>query len=452
MTLPHIPARFVKWMAPAVLLVVAGLVVWALHTSSDHETDAFEDTPAWTSPYSGSSTVFGEPVPVTPQPNDRTAVSFGSNTGGGYGDASTSSANPSATTPNTGTSRGTSDGTYRPRATPASAQPAGSRPAAPTGSSPAPQYPTPAADTGAPALDTRNLTIPPFYTEKLFAPLPGAQTRGVGISEWESYRTDVAGKDILVTTDDSNFYKDRNGKLNGNTGDTDASGLNVTDATDSTILGSESADEAPWQTVAQALVDILTSNPRDDTPGDDDSSEGDDDGDADLPDPGANPEDEAMTAMSSVNGTDRALSTLALMQTGATSPGAAAAVIAPPPSGDEDTDDEVDPDVDDSDDDGGNFDFPYDDWTKQISSDRASAVHTDDGTTLASGADALVVGGDGFDDDDNRAAGENITITRDDGNVVVGGTGDVNAQIGDSEQGAVIMGVTRTFIKGGGAY
>ena len=176
---------------------------------------------------------------------------------------------------------------------------------------------------GAPALDTLDLQIPPFYTEKLFTPLPGAQTRGVGISEWESYRTDVAGKDILVTTDDSNFYRDRNGKLNGNTGDTDASGLNVTDATDSVIYGTESADEAPWQTVAQALVDILTSNP------DEDTSE-DDDGDADLPDPGANPEDEAMTAMSSVNGTDGAvLSTLGSMQTEVTSRGAAAAVIAP---------------------------------------------------------------------------------------------------------------------------
>jgi hypothetical protein len=451
MTLPHIPVRFVKWMVPAVLLVVAGAVVWMLHTPSDHEMDAFDDTPAWTRRYSAGSTVFGDPAPVTPQPNDRTAVSFGSNTDGVSGEPTTSSADPYATTSNSGTQRGNSDGTYRPRAAPASAQPARSRPAVPTGSSPAPQYPTPAADAGAPGLDTHNLQIPPFYTEKLFAPLPGAQTRGVGISEWESYRTDVAGKDILVTTDDSNFYKDRNGKLNGNTGDTDASGLNVTDATDSTILGSESADEAPWQTVAQALVDILTSNPRDDDsdPGGDDS---DDDGDADLPDPGANPEDAAMTAMSPVDGTDSALSTLALMQTGVTSPGAAAAVIAPPPSSSEDTDDEVDPDDDDSDDDGGNFDFPYDDWTQQISGDRASAVHTDDGTTLASGADALVVGGDGFDDDDNRAAGENIVITRDDNNVVIGGTGDVNAQIGDSEQGAVIMGVTRTFIKGGGAY
>ena len=122
---------------------------------------------------------------------------------------------------------------------------------------------------------------------------------------------------------------------------------------------------------------------------------------------------------------------------------------------DEDTDDEVDPDDDDDvdeDDPSDGFDFPYIEWMQQISGDRASAVHTDEGTTLASGADALVIGADGFDDDDNRAAGENIVITRDDGNVVLGGTGDVNAQIGDSEQGAVIMGVTRTFIKGGGAY
>ena len=79
-------------------------------------------------------------------------------------------------------------------------------------------------------------------------------------------------------------------------------------------------------------------------------------------------------------------------------------------------------------------------------------MHTDEGTTLASGADAVVVGADGYDDDDNRAVGENIVLTRDDSNVVLGGTGDVNAQIGDSEQGAVIMGVDGVFIQGGGAY
>jgi hypothetical protein len=98
------------------------------------------------------------------------------------------------------------------------------------------------------------------------------------------------------------------------------------------------------------------------------------------------------------------------------------------------------------------FDFPYTAWTSQIRGDSASAVHTDDGTTLASGADAVVVGGDGYDDDDNRAVGENILLTRDDGNIAIGGWGDVNSQIGDSEQGAVIMNVNRDFIQGGGAY
>jgi hypothetical protein len=101
---------------------------------------------------------------------------------------------------------------------------------------------------------------------------------------------------------------------------------------------------------------------------------------------------------------------------------------------------------------GEEFDFPYDAWTQQINANAATAVHTDEGTTLASGADALVIGADGYDDDDNRATGENITITRDDGNVVIGGVGNVNSQIGDSEQGAVIMDVTRTYIQGGGAY
>ena len=63
--------------------------------------------------------------------------------------------------------------------------------------------------------------IPPFFGEQLFTPLPGAKSRAVSFSEWESYRTDVAGRDILVTTDDSNYFKDRIGKINGNTGDTD---------------------------------------------------------------------------------------------------------------------------------------------------------------------------------------------------------------------------------------
>ncbi len=134
------------------------------------------------------------------------------------------------------------------------------------------------------------LVSPPFFGEQLFKPLPGSKSRGIAFSEWETYRTDVAGRNILVTTDDSNFFRDRNGKINGNTGDTDASGLNVTDATDSVIRGSESADEAPYQTVAAALVDLASDAPGGGLGSDpDDDPDDEDDGDANAPDPGANP-------------------------------------------------------------------------------------------------------------------------------------------------------------------
>jgi hypothetical protein len=303
--------------------------------------------------------------------------------------------------------------------------------------------------------------IPPFLPQTLFTPLPGAKTRGVAVSEWESYRTDVDGKGIVVTTDDSNLFRSRNGKLNGNTGDTDASGLNVTDAKDSVILGSESADEAPWQTIAQAMVDIADGNTHDGESSDDEAA--DEDGDATVSDTvraptGVEPGGRAVDGVAPARRDSgfAALSTDAAPDPTPVHAGAAAAVATAPPA-DDGQDDNGDDNGDDSGDDGDSpdgdgVDFPYTDWTRQISADRASAVHTDDGTTLASGADALVIGGDGFDDDDNRAAGENIVITRDDGNVVLGGTGKVNAQIGDSEQGAVIMDVTNTYIKGGGAY
>jgi hypothetical protein len=294
------------------------------------------------------------------------------------------------------------------------------------------------------------VTAPPSYIAPILSPLPGAQTRGVAFSEWETYRTDVAGRNIMVTTDDSNVWKDRNGKLNGNTGDTDASGLNVTDAVDSVIRGTESADEAPYQTIAQALVDLASEradvlNPP--------SSGDDDDGDANDPDPGANPEDVIPVAPPS--GSEQLGDPFLTSDgpvTGPTTPTGsrstpANALAAFVPSARATAEDSP------SGDGGDGFDFPYTQWVNKFSaSPNASGVHTDEGTTLASGQDAVVVGADGYDDDDNRVAGENLVVTRDDGNVVLGGTGDSNSQIGDSEQGAVIMNVVRTFIQGGGAY
>jgi hypothetical protein len=273
---------------------------------------------------------------------------------------------------------------------------------------------------------------PPLFAENLWNPLPGAQSRGVAFSEWESYRTDVAGRNILVTTDDSNFFRDRNGKINGNTGDVDASGLNVIGAVDSVIRGSESADEAPWQTMAAALVDLAGGGngtmPPPPGNGNGDDDEADDDEDADEFEEADEPNGDVAP------GTPTQPGTQPTQGSPPTSPAPTPPVTPPPSNGD------------------NGFDFPYESWVEHATADHATAVHTDEGTTLASGSDAIVIGADGYDDDDNRAVGENIAITRDDGNVVIGGTGDVNAQIGDAEQGAVVMDVTRTFIQGGGAY
>jgi hypothetical protein len=325
----------------------------------------------------------------------------------------------------------------------------------------------------APEVGPLGIRGPASYIEPILRPLPGAQSRGIAFSEWESYRTDLAGRNIIATTDDSNVFVNRNGKLNGNTGDTDASGLNVTDARNSVIRGTESADEAPYQTAAAAIVDLASEDPGGGLGSDpDDDADDEDDGDANDPDPGANGLAPPSMPVSGSDGTgdsdtgdtDDAETAVGAPATPAvaparprpkaspatpTAPAAAPATPAPgasapvlSPTGGDDSDDSA----------AEEFDFPYDEWTRQISEDFATAVHTDEGTTLASGQDAVVVGADGYDDDDNRAVGENIVVTRDDGNVVLGGTGDVNAQIGDSEQGAVIMGVEGVFIQGGGAY
>jgi hypothetical protein len=344
----------------------------------------------------------------------------------------------------------------RPAREPAAVQPADVQPAAgqlgSAGLAAAPSAAPAAQRRAAPAGQPR-LQIPPFLATPIFTPLPGASSRGVSFMEWESYRLDVAGQDIMVTADDSNVFRDRDGKLNGNTGDTDASGLNVVDASDSVILGTESADEAPWQTRAAMRVDLASS------------------GEAAGADSDAEEAEEAEEAAGSVEATEspEPLRHDATSDTSQTShatpatdtkrparprpPASAGTAVPPATAGGDDDEDADEADTGDTDDDDSeSMDFPYHQWVASVRRNRATAVNTDDGTTLASGADALVIGSDGYDDDDVRAAGSNIIITRDDGNVVLGGRGKVNAQIGDSEQGAVIMDVKRTFIKGGGAY
>ena len=71
----------------------------------------------------------------------------------------------------------------------------------------------------------------------------GAPTgRAIGIAGYENHALDIAGSDNVVTYDDSNVFLHRIGRLNGNTGDTDTSGLNVVDATGSTVRSGDSGN------------------------------------------------------------------------------------------------------------------------------------------------------------------------------------------------------------------
>jgi hypothetical protein len=75
------------------------------------------------------------------------------------------------------------------------------------------------------------------------------------------------------------------------------------------------------------------------------------------------------------------------------------------------------------------------------------------GISTATGQDTLVVGGDGLDDNGVRIHGDRNVATYDDGNVAIGGVGNVNAQIGDSDtSGAVVMGVRDSNVAAGDSF
>ena len=80
----------------------------------------------------------------------------------------------------------------------------------------------------------------------------------------------------------------------------------------------------------------------------------------------------------------------------------------------------------------------------------SGATVSDEGASTAVGAHSLVVGADGYDDVSIRTQGNGNITTYDDSNVVIGGTGHVNAQIGDSDTGGtVVMGIHGSDISGG---
>lgn len=174
----------------------------------------------------------------------------------------------------------------------------------------------------------------------------------------ENHAVDVGGDDNVVTYDDSNVVLHRRGRVNGNTGDTDTSGLNVVDDVGSTIRSGDSGNS-------------------DETPDD----------------PPANPA--AVTRRGTPSSANR--------RSGAT------------PS---------------------------------------SASVTDvNGESTATATDSLVIGGDGIDDNGVTVRGGRNVVTYDDGNVAIGGAGDTNAQIGDSDTGgAVTIGTRRSRIRAGNSF
>jgi hypothetical protein len=216
--------------------------------------------------------------------------------------------------------------------------------------------------------------------------LSPAPGRAMVFSGFEDHSVHVAGSDNLATYDDSNVFVARNGQINSNTGDTDSSGLNVVDAKRSVVRTG-------------------------------DHDEGDGNGDDEEPE---EPEEEEDTATPAAQASGSGSTSTAAAPSA--SPSAPAPQSAPsqpaappaPPAG------------------------------------RATGSVADEGDSTASGDQALVIGADGYDDLSLNVAGQRNTATYDDSNVVVGGTGGVNAQIGDSDtSGAVVMGVEDSVVESG---
>jgi hypothetical protein len=186
----------------------------------------------------------------------------------------------------------------------------------------------------------------------------GANSRAIGIAGYEDHSVDITGSDNLATYDDSNLFFNRYGALNGNTGDTDTSGLNVVDSVGSRVRSGDSGNS-------------------DETP--------------DPP-----PFDPASLGSPSLSG---------VLTSNPTAPGAAVSVA----------------DI--------------------------------NGISTATGQESLVIGGDGMDDNGVRIRGERNVATYDDGNVAIGGAGNMNSQIGDSDtSGAVVMGVRNSDVASGNSF
>jgi hypothetical protein len=224
--------------------------------------------------------------------------------------------------------------------------------------------------------------------------------RSIAISGFEDHSVSVLGNEQIVTYDDSNVFIARNGQINANSGDTDSSGLNAVDVIGSRIRAGNSGDGE----------------------GDEDAAGDDEEEEEVVPAP--------VLPGSPAGGTGA--------EQPATTPEAPGQGVESSGS----SDDEDASGNDESEEDGiPAFSFPL---------GGSYSTVTDEGASIATGPSSFVVGADGYDDVSIRTRGDRNIVTYDDSNVVIGGTGKVNAQIGDSDTGgAVVMGILHSDVSAG---
>jgi len=218
---------------------------------------------------------------------------------------------------------------------------------------------------------------------------------GVAINGFEDHSVSAIGNDEILTYDDSNVFIQRNGQINANTGDTDSSGLNAVDVRHSRVKsgdsnGGDNSDEQSNEGTKQPPEETAPTAPAAPT----------------LP------------PVRQLNG--RAWPRHAR---GQAEDGSPPADTAPPPHGAQ---------------------YPG------LKKGQSFASVSDEGPSTAIGKNTFVVGGDGFDDVSIRSSGDGNVVTYDDSNLIIGGTGKVNAQIGDSDTGgAVVMDINDSDVGAG---
>jgi hypothetical protein len=243
--------------------------------------------------------------------------------------------------------------------------------------------------------------------------------RTADIAGFEDHSILTRGMGNVVTYDDSNVFMNRDGKINANTGDTDSAGLNAIATLRSTVsAGPHCDDGCDDESIIQAEAGVF------------------DEGDVAIDGDGHvvwSPDIVGASTSSNVDCND------------------------PAETNDDGCDDSLpgdngdDTDAADDESADGDVSDPEEpaETEEEADSTRPAADNGEEpDNQLPPGS--LIVGGDGIDDLSERVDGNFNVSTYDDSNVVIGGSGAVNAQIGDSDTGGTVtMETVDSTVSGG---